>query len=212
MEGLNIPAHVGIGLEQEEEIRNKWDTIDEVELNVTRNGMSPIPMPRHVRPILTHEMLMNSANEQYTEMQMFIKAWKDYVADCYYRIKARQIQCENEMRQIALLVKQEAIKQQFGKKKTDPDYLTKERIGDLVEENPRYSDLVLNMQRLKQEELVIEPTLSALSGDLKIISRVVELRRQEWEENRSQAAQPRQSHQRTPVTPYAPYSIPGRIP
>jgi hypothetical protein len=189
--GLLLPPVIAdLGSEQEQQIQQNWETIDNVELDVSRAGISPIPKPQHMCPSLTHEMLMATANDKYTENMLMIKAWKDYVEERYGRIKARQLEVENEMAEIARGIRLSIMSQQTDKKTKDPGYAKKDRIPDLIASNPRYVDLKLKLQTLKQEELVLEPRLSALSGDLRIISRTVELRRQEWEEGRSNMNQP----------------------
>lgn len=188
--GLQLPNVVGIGAQQEGYISQTWETIDDVELEASRSGIPPLPRPDHIIPVLTNEKLMTSSNSQYTDMQLEIKAWKDYVADRYGRIRARQLQVENEMNEIAVSFRAPLRAQRVGLKKTDDGYYTDKRIEDEIEMQPRYRELKLKLQMLTQEEMVIESRLKALSGDLAIISRAVELRKQEWEENRSRSGQP----------------------
>lgn len=207
---LQVPNIIGLGTLQEHAIGSAWETIDNVELEASRVGIMPISKPRYVCPTLTHDMLMHSANEKYTEVQLMVKAWKDYVSDRYGRLKARQLEVKNEMTEIERDTRMDISARQFGKSKKAPDYISKDSMQDVVESTPRYKELKLKLQILKQEELVIEGRLGALSGDLQIISRVVELRKQEWEENRSQSGQPRQVV-RQPVQAMA-YPLPPRIP
>lgn len=210
--GLNLPGVIGIGAQQEDYISQTWETIDDVELEASRSGIPPLPKPGHVIPVLTNEMLMVSSNSQYTDMQLMIKAWKDYVADRYGRIRARQLQVENEMNNIAVSFRAPIRAKRVGLKKTDDGYYSDKRIEDEIELQPRYRELKLKLQMLVQEELVIESRLKALSGDLAIISRAVELRKQEWEENRSNAGQPRGYSPSRPLQGRAyPPELPPRI-
>jgi hypothetical protein len=67
---------------------------------------------------------------------------------------------------------------------------TVQEISDYVEEDPTYENLKLQIQYLKQKELVYKSDLQRFQDAVKLMSRNVEIRREQWGAGNSQAGQP----------------------
>lgn len=171
--GLRIPSIVGPGAEEEEGTHNKWDTFDDVELEMTMMGFPPVPMPSYTCPELTSDMLTTANSKKYTETYQQMESWFNYAANTLARMKALQLQIANEMNKIGRLVKEGAPVDDKGKK---PSVGT---LIDMVENHPRYEELKLEDQKWEQKKQILQSHVVRLEKDLKLLSRQVEIRRQE---------------------------------
>ena len=173
--GLRLPDALGPGEQQEHGVQNVWDTFDEVELEMTRMGFPPIPMPNFGCPELTADLLTTPNASQYTTAYQQMEGWHNYAINTLARMKALQLQIANEMSKIERLVKD-------GAKPTPPaKKLTVDQLKDMVENHPRYEELKIEDQEWEQKKIILQSHCTRLEKDLKLLSRQVEIRRQDWE-------------------------------
>jgi hypothetical protein len=179
--GLNIPDAAGVGSRLEQELHNIWDTFDLMELKLTQDGFEPMEKPNYNRPTLAPGMLASANGHQITELHEKFGAWHSYAANLLSRIRAATTQVDNEMTVLAIRLRKgalEASKRAGNKKKP-----TAKEIEDDVKLDPRYQELMLEKQKYDQQRFIMDSHVESLTRELRIISRQVEIRRQDLEAN-----------------------------
>lgn len=172
--GLALPDFIGINDTELEELKEKHDTFDEVELTMTRLGFNPKEKPRYQCPELTPEILATVNMQQYSSTYTQFNSWHSYAHNVLARLKAHRLGIEHEMSSIGRHIRMSAHKNKGAGKGPSKDYL-----ADLVESNPRYAQLSLEKQKLDQQVTLTESNVDSLERDLRLISRQVELLRME---------------------------------
>lgn len=177
--GLVIPDLIGLTDTELDEIARQHDTFDEVETELTKWGFSPMEKPRYQCPELTPEVLATVNMTQYSSTYTQFNAWYGYAHNTLARLKAVRLGIEREMNTIG-----RGMRMAMHKQKAAGTKLTKEYLEDLVESNPRYSQLALEEQKLDQQVMLVESQVNSLERDLRLISRQVELLRMEHDNGR----------------------------
>lgn len=173
--GLRLPDAVGPGEQDLGAISRIWDTFDEMELEVTKMGFPPVPKPAYQCPELTADMLTTASAADYTSTYQRMESWHNYAHNTLARIKALQLGIANEMNKLGRLVRDGAPKDDKGKK------LPAGTLTDMVENHPRYEELKLLDQEWEQKKIMLQSHVVRLEKDLKLMSRQVEIRRQDTE-------------------------------
>jgi hypothetical protein len=176
--GLFLPDAVGPGQTKEEFIHSKWDTFDEMELILAQAGFAPVEKPIFSQPRLTTEVLTTPDSHRYSEIYLQIEAWHNYAYNYKSRLQALQVGFENEMNEIERDVRTTAMAATRAKK------LSAIALKDTVEANPRYGELKIEHQKLEQQRLLMQSHVDSLERDLKLVSRQVEIRRQDIDAGR----------------------------
>lgn len=178
--GLYIPPGVGPGEQEISSMSNEWDTYDMSEAYLIDKSIYEVDMPRHERPSITLEVLASPNSKSYTELYLKIEAWHNYVCNVMAEIKARMVGYENEQDDIALHIRNDfARAASSGTKKTSVA-----TINDAIESNPRFRELKLEIQKWEQRKILLSARLNSLEHDLKLVSRQVEIRRQDIDAGR----------------------------
>jgi len=174
---LRLPQALGPGEMEEELITQSWNTFDDIELELTMMGFEPLEKPKHSRPQLTLEILATPNSREYTEIYLKVEAWHNFAFNTMARIKAIMIGLQNEQNDIARSIRKEAAAPDpQGAKKPKAN---KASIEDLIEDHPRYRELTFMMQQYDQKKIILQSHVDSLDRDLKMVSRQVEIRRQD---------------------------------
>jgi len=179
MSGLQVPeGGLGIGHEAQQAIHNAWDTFDNIEQALIQAGFPPMATPGTERPTISGQTLTNATGTQLTEIMASTRAWHTYSSNLLSRIKARLVQVDYESGLIVVDLKAQLkqVHQQKGLKKP-----TGEELESAYKTNERWRQLLHEKLQLEQQKLMLEPHVEALYQDGKMISRYIELRRQELE-------------------------------
>lgn len=178
--GLTLPDSVGLSEKIAQELHNVWDTFDAVEVVLTKQGFMPLEKPGHTRPTLSPGTLERTNSTQFTEIYEKFTAWYSYAANLLARIKGGISQIDNEMDILAVKLKYATIEvsRKAGQKRP-----AKEILEDQVKMDPHYQELMLEKQKLDQQRLIMDSHVESLYRDWRVISRQVEIRRQEIEQN-----------------------------
>jgi hypothetical protein len=160
------------------QLNEHWDTFDAVEADLAKLGIFPLEKPRSVIPDVTAELLTSHNNVQYAEAFARMRAWYDYILNVRARQKALEIQLENQMDILATDTKQAFLRhaEDHGMKKP-----SEEMIKHYVKAQPRYQELIREIQPIKQTLVILDGRLDGLDKGLKILSRNLELIRQQIE-------------------------------
>lgn len=162
----------------EQQLNDHWDTFDEVEADLSKLGIHPLTKPNSVMPDITAELLTSHNAAQYAEAFARMRAWYDFVLNVRARTKAIEIQLDNQMDILATDTKQAYLKYAEDHNMKKP---SEGSINHYVKAQPRYQQLMREIQPIKQRLTILDGRLDGLDRGLKILSRNLELIRQKIE-------------------------------
>lgn len=175
MSGIgNITAPTGLGETQEGQVHAMWETLDSVVTEAASRGFLPVERPVFAPPVLHPEWLDSMTPETYHLLTAQLSAWDSYAQYNSIVLECGIEECDNEMDQLERSIK----KHIRGTVRPKP---SEEAIKDEAKTNPRYLYLTQRKQQLSQMKKLIEPHLKRYGRDLRILSRALEIRRQELE-------------------------------
>lgn len=186
---LRLPRTLPLGAGQEvaKTVAQKWDTIDDQLADMHMKGFISRDAPTFACPEITADMLTTTDSKSYTETYAHLNAWFGYVSEIYAQVQASVLQFKNmrdileaEGRKVSRAL---AGDEGDGVKKTKGP--TKEELNDRLLLNPEYQDVMLKLQRYQQSELLFKAKVDSIDRSLRTISRQVEIRRLDQEQNRT---------------------------
>jgi hypothetical protein len=175
---LNAGGQLGISDTEIEHILATWDTFDQSELEITRMGFPPEEKPNFSCPQIVPGTLERLTGDQLTNLYSQIVAWHGYASNVLMRMKGKEAQIDNSMKVIKAQNRRNmrAIKQGVGGKAA-----SKESMDDDLLLNPQFQELMKEGQKLEQQRLQIQAHVDSLDTRRSLISRFVEIKRQELE-------------------------------
>ena len=176
--GLAIDGPVGAGIQVEQEVHDLWNTFDAVECHLIKLGVQPVEKPNYPRPRLAPGLLESGSARDISDLQIKYGAWHSYIANLLGRVRALNTQVANEMTILTIRLKKDMVQNALANKQRKPSDKQLEVDSKL---DPRYQELMLQKQKLEQQIQLLEPHNNDLGRELRIVSRQVELRRQELE-------------------------------
>lgn len=162
----------------------KWDTIDEVELDLTKMGFSPMEMPQFPRPSIDHKLhqvLATGNGEMVTYEHARYSAWYSYSVNMSARISGRITQCENEMEILSANVKRQVNQELKAANMKIAKAEINEIVNDAIKHDSRYQVVLRDLQKHKQMLSQVDSWSKQYSAGQKLTSRAIEVRRQELE-------------------------------
>lgn len=190
---LRLPRTLPLGPGQSvaQTVIQKWDTIDDQIEDMHLKGFVSRDAPPFACPEITADMLTTPDSKSYTETYAHLNAWFGYVSEIYAQVQASVLQYKN-MRDIleaeGRRVARTLAGDEGGGKKTKG--LTKEELNDRLLLNPEYQEVMLKLQRFQQSELLFKAKVDSIDRSLRTISRQVEIRRLDQEQNRTSGNMP----------------------
>lgn len=169
---LEIEAPVGIGESAAQEMHSTWDTLEAVRIELMKEGFYTLEVPRFAMPILNPSTFTNFHPEQFTLLYLQMESWQSYTSDILAVVDGGILQCENEMDDIEVHIKEGVRKQCEAEKTKKPADTT---IGNMVKTDPRYRELRLYHQTLKQRKALLESQFKRLGRGMRLLSRYVEV-------------------------------------
>lgn len=175
--GLVIPTDLGISPKEEVKISHRWETLEGVVDTLNKWGFSEAKDPKVEYPRITAELLLTPDIQQYTILYAAQLHWYNYANVLRARVTAEMLQLENEMDDIGAAIRKELreTNKALGKK----DGLSTSAIDDEVTTNGRYRELRIRAQELMQFKLELGARVEELESGMKVISRQVEIRKEE---------------------------------
>jgi hypothetical protein len=178
--GLQISklSLVGGGESKHQEIHTRWETLPTVLEQFDEWGLPTDPRePKVECPVVTAEMLLTPDAASYTAMFANQRLWFNYAARRLSRIKVELLQTQTEMKDLARQSRQDC--REINKTRKKIDRMTAEEINDVVETVPRYRELRVRELALLQFKTLASDIVEELESAMKLISRQVELRRED---------------------------------
>jgi len=175
--GLLLPPNLGVSPAEERKITLKWNTLEGVVETLNRWGFSEAASPITPIPTITAEMLLTPDIQQYTILYASQLHWYNYSNILRARVTAELLQIENEMDDIGAHIRKglRDINKTLGKK----DTLGRDGIEDEVTTDASYRSLRVRAQELRQYKMELEARVEELESGMKVISRQVEIRKEE---------------------------------
>lgn len=196
--GLQIPQGLGAGKSKLDMLMEKFSTIPAIEQELTRLGIHDMPQPQVALPAVTAEVLMTPDSRAYTTLYAEQLGWFNYLAPILSRIEVNLLQAENIFTLIEAEIK-DAIYEQ-NKMLEKKEKMSESEVKNKVLIHPYYQDCLLEVQRYKQFKDRIDTQAKIASRNMTVISRQVEIRRQEIEGGQRENNMPRHGQFR-PLTP-----------
>jgi hypothetical protein len=193
--GLRVPDVIGPSEEVIDAITREWDSRLTVETELAREGFFPVTQPAFVFPEISLDILVSPDTREYTDIYRCVVAWMDYTRDKVARTELILLQMKNMKKEM----ERKRRRSFLSGTRANTRRPTVQELNDYIESEPAYIDLIKQMQYHQQKELVYKSELERYTDAFKLISRNVEIRRENWGAGSSQAGQPR-------------FGMPGRMP
>lgn len=186
---------VSISDQEEDEMRNRWNTIDEVRQALVAKGIviSDDPPPFALPEVAT--TLVDENSQEYLKTNAKYLAWLNYITPQISLNEGIILQVRNEKTNIEALYRDAARRADEGKPPTQR--MSKEEIWDNTLLDTRYIELLQFEQELLQQKSLLEDKKEEISRVLRVISRHIEVKKLEADLNRTAANLP----QRRPFNP-----------
>lgn len=188
--GLQLPYNVGVSETEKRELYDKWSTFDAVRDSLKAKGFMNPPQPEFECPNIRPEHLLTSNSQEYSTTYAHLLAWLSYTSPILAEVRGQLIQAENQMTIIASKVKKQLRQKNKGLGLRDPDRVAENALDDEIMQDADYQYWMLEAQKWKQQRLVVEAFVENIDRSLKVVSRQVEIRKQEFESTRTDANMP----------------------
>lgn len=180
--GLSLPDTMGVsglvvGAQRQQEIHLQHSTTEDIIQQLTHWGYPVGTTPTYTCPSVTPDMLANMDNKNYTEVYAKHVEWLNYTENVYARVKCKHRDIDAELRTLDTEIRKEASAA-AGKKPS------KDALDVLVKAHPRYQAVLLDQQKVRNQEELLEAHVNRLTRMEKLISRSIELRKETLEGNR----------------------------
>ncbi len=176
--GLQLPT---VSPPEQQKIHSTWDTIDKVEGEIAMKGFVPMDTPEFQCPQITPELLADADNKEYTTAYSQQNAWFNYASQVLAQVSSMLLQCENEMEMIDSRICS-GLRREL---KESGEKMSAKQMQDEVNLDPRYAEVRLQAQVYKQKKIQLSAFLDGIERGLRLISRQVEIRRMESDQNRT---------------------------
>lgn len=186
---IRIPRTIplGAGEAQTNRIKNHWDTIGAVEAEIEAKGLVDHARPIEACPELTAEILTGPDSRQYTEIYVLLNAWFTYTGELLAQVRARIIQYSNMQSILEAQTRKTArdISEGAGVKKP-----SEAEFNERLLLNPEYLEVTHELQKYQQAKIYFDARVESLERSLRVISRQVEIRKLDVEQQRTGAGMP----------------------
>lgn len=186
--GLSIPRNVGAGETLIRKTNEKWDTLTGVEEHLRELKIPDLKEPTVESPEVTAEHLLTPDSKEYTVMFANTRIWYGYAARLVARTNAELLEVVNQLSNLEAELRKKLRDQQKGAAKADR--LSAEQIADEVTTDPDWQELKLREQKLKQYKLELAAWFDDLDRQLRLVSRQVEIRREDNHGGRNEQNMP----------------------
>lgn len=184
---LPVTLALGVGEEQKKTLQEHWNTLGDIETNLQAKGFVDFKIPDFECPELNEHVLTSPDSKQYTEVYVHLLAWYNFMSECYAKVEAKILQLENMQEILGAQTRKMArdVTEAAGAKKP-----TVEEMKDRLLLNPEYLEVMHELQQQQQSKVLMGRKVDALERSLRLISRQVEIRKLDIEQQRTATAMP----------------------
>lgn len=176
--GLQLPP---VSPVEQQNIHSQWDTIGAIEGEIAMKGFVPMDTPLYECPQITEELLTTADHDAYTAAFTQQLAWFNYASQVLAQATSHLLQYENEMEMIESRLRTTFREEISGGTRSK---MTKEEMQDEINLDKRYGELKLGAQKYKQKKIQLQAYVEGIERGLRVISRQIEIRKMEMEQNR----------------------------
>ena len=173
---LNIEAPTGLGEQAESQLHSIFETLDDVMISVMKEGFMSSGRPQYAPPVIDPTWLTELTPERYHLLTASLSAWKTYSEELINTLECGIEECDNELKLLGPAIRKNVRLTAKANEERKPN---EDAIKDEVLTNPRYIQLTQRRQVLVQKKKIVEPYAARYGRDLRILSRALEMRRQE---------------------------------
>lgn len=183
MPSLQVPDAMGIpslsvGAEEQQQIAERWTTFARAEAELAAWGFEPEARPLCTRPRVTADDLNTPDSRQYTTLYVQVEAWHTYAINAHARLKGVLLETQNQLKDLEVEIKSAAVREAAARKEKKP---AKDILDNLPKTHPRWKELTAYAQELRQKDMLMTSYVDSISRDLALVSRQVEIRKQDFE-------------------------------
>ena len=186
--GLRLPKVVGAGLAKENATHQRWGTLDRVHDRLAEWKVPEGVEPSIECPQLTAELLLTPDPKVYTTAFSHIRWWYGYANRLLARANAELLQIDNEMEDLQAELLKKFKEQNANLPK--PQKMSAKEIDAEVVTDLRYREVKLAQQEVMQTKILLAAWVDDLDRALKLISRQVELRKEDNEAAKREQGMP----------------------
>ncbi len=186
---LNLPENlpIGVGAAEQTAIKTEWSTADTEIARFGAQGFLPFAQPQFACPTLSVDLLTTKSANDYTKAYVEILAWFTYASDILAQIEAHILELKNMRDILAAQTRRAARATVPGEKKP-----TAQEQEDRLLLSVEYQETLKELQKYEQGRLLFKARVDGIETSLRVISRQVEIRRQEIEGTNSRQNNPPQ--------------------
>ena len=186
--GLNLGSPVvGVGETEVREIDQEWESFPQVMQYLEEKlAFVPANEPEFACPPLRVEDLTTPDSKVYTETYAQRVAWFGFFSEHKAKHDAIVLELEAKMAVIETRIRQSMRKNNSRKTRAgDTKAPPEKEMEDAIESDPHYLDLKKKLITHKQALKLLNARCENLDREIKLTSRQVEIRRQDFDANRS---------------------------
>ena len=178
MTGLQLPdvSQIGVGCSDVQDIESVWRTANHIENEIHEKGIVDTPSPRYECPEVDPERFSSSDGNEVTRIYLQFNGWFSYIAEILSKVTIYILEYENMIEHL-----EAHMREQFRQLTERGKKLTKEEVNDKIIVNPKHIELTRQLQQYKQYKIRLQARADALEKSVRMVSRQVEIRRQEIE-------------------------------
>lgn len=187
---LNLPENLPIGVGEAEKaaIKSTWSTADTEHAKFGAAGFLPHAQPKSACPELTVDLLTTKSYSDYTQAYVELLSWFSYASEILARIESHVLELKN-MRDILAAQTRRNSRATAAPGEKRP---TAQEQDDRLLLSVEYQEVLRELQRYEQARLLYKARVDGIETSLRVISRQVEIRRQEIEGTGSRQNNPPQ--------------------
>jgi hypothetical protein len=174
-----LSTALGPGKTKGAEIHEQWATYDRIFEQLEKQGFKMPGQPDFPPPEIAASDLLTEDNTHFTTMYAQILSWHNYAKTAYALVRANLLQIENEMEFIAATTRKEC--KEFNKTVKKGEGYSSTDIEDEITVNAVHKKLKIEAQKWEQKKLILDSIVDNLERTMRVISRQVEINRQEIE-------------------------------
>jgi len=191
MAGLKTPRakDMDLGESKRQQVKSAWDTSEDVLKRLSAQGFGLSQQPEEGMPTLSGEMLNTATHEEYLHLNALFLSWLDYAAPKLAHVRGTLLQVKNWKTDIEVRNKDRIRKAEKSLPKKDQT--TKDELETIIWLDATYQRLTQLEQSITHEKLLLESKIDIIERTLRVVSRHVEVKRIELEQNRIEGNMPR---------------------
>ena len=187
--GLHITTGLGAPQSKLDAIVEKFATTAVIEEDLQKMGIQDQEKPAYALTPITADQLTTTDSRQYTTLYAHHLAWYNYLAPVLAKVKVGLLQSENTFDLLEAEIRN-GIQEQ-NKLMLKEDKLGVKEVTTKVLTHPSYQEALLDVQRWKQYKIRLDTQVEIAERNMSVISRQVEIRRQEIEGGQRESNMPR---------------------